>query len=142
MKHALWTFIVLTGCAATSGARRPTDTASNDVGRVQEGEASFYSDSLAGRHTASGAPYDPEALMAAHRTLPFGTRIRVTRVDTARSVEVVVNDRGPFAGHDRIVDLSRCAARALDMERRGVVAVRLEVITLGSGARVRRAHER
>jgi rare lipoprotein A len=98
------------------------------AGAVQEGQASWYSDSLAGNSTASGEPYDPQALTGAHRTLPFGTRVRVTRLDNERSVEVRINDRGPFGRRSRIVDLSRAAAEQLEMIRAGVVRVRLEVL--------------
>jgi rare lipoprotein A len=95
---------------------------------VQEGKASYYSDKLAGRSTASGEPYDPKKLTAAHLTLKLGTRIRVTRVDTGATVIVKVNDRGPYGGRGRIVDLSRKAAESLDMIRAGVVDVRVEVL--------------
>jgi rare lipoprotein A len=103
-----------------------------DLGRrarqVLTGYASYYADSLSGNPTASGAPYDPELFSAAHRTLPFGTRLRVTRTDRQVSpVCVTVNDRGPFRGRRRIVDLSRRAAEALDMVGKGVVPVRVEV---------------
>lgn len=92
------------------------------------GFASYYHDSLAGNATASGAPYDPAVLSAAHRTLPFGTRIKVTRTDIAAApVCVTVNDRGPFRGRQRIVDLSRRAAEALGMMGKGVVPVRVDV---------------
>jgi rare lipoprotein A len=93
----------------------------------QEGLASWYSDRLQGRPTASGAPYDRSALTAAHRTLPFGTVVRVLRRDTDRSVIVTINDRGPFV-EGRIVDLSRRAAEQLAMIDAGVVPVRLEVV--------------
>lgn len=102
-----------------------------------EGEASYYSDSLAGRSTASGEPYDPRALTAAHRTLPFGTQARVTRMGSTRSVVVRINDRGPFGKERRIIDLSRSAAEQLDMIRAGVIEVRVEVIEYGSGKRSR-----
>lgn len=92
------------------------------------GFASYYANSLAGNPTASGAPYDPKLFSAAHRTLPFGTRLRVTRTDEKLSpVCVTVNDRGPFSGHRRIVDLSRRAAEQLEMIGEGVVPVRVEV---------------
>ena len=96
---------------------------------MQQGYASFYSDRLAGRPTASGEPYDPTALTAAHRTLPFGTRVAVQRVDTGARIEVRINDRGPYAGPQRVVDLSRAAAEAISMIRAGVVAVTLEVVS-------------
>lgn len=96
--------------------------------QVLRGYASYYADSLSGNPTASGAPYDPGRLSAAHRTLPFGTRLRVTRTDvSAQPVCVTVNDRGPFRGRRRIVDLSRRAAEAIDMMGKGVVPVRVDV---------------
>ena len=115
------------GLAAACGATDATAVRSQ-AGAVQEGQATWYSDSLAGRSTASGEPYDPQALTAAHRTLPFGTRVRVTRLDHDRSVEVRINDRGPFGRRSRIIDLSRAAAEQLEMLRAGVVRVRLEVL--------------
>jgi rare lipoprotein A len=96
-------------------------------GPIQEGRASYYSDAFAGRRTASGERYDPERMTAAHPTLPLGTRIRVTRVDDGRSVDVRVNDRCGCGG-GRIVDLSRRAARHLNMIHAGVVPVRIEVL--------------
>lgn len=95
---------------------------------VFDGEATYYSDKLAGRKTASGERYDPGALTAAHRTLRFGTQVRVVRVDTGRAVIVRITDRGPFGKPSRIIDLSKAAARELDMLRAGVVRVRVEVL--------------
>jgi rare lipoprotein A len=96
--------------------------------QVLNGYASYYADSLSGNPTASGAAYDPALFSAAHRTLPFGTRLRVTRTDVAAPpVCVTVNDRGPFRGRRRIVDLSRRAAEALGMMGKGVVPVRVDV---------------
>jgi rare lipoprotein A len=94
----------------------------------QRGEASYYSDALAGRSTASGQPYDPERYTAAHRDLPFGTLLRVRRSDDGRSVYVRVNDRGPFGSRRRIIDLSKSAAEELAMLRAGVVPVTIEVV--------------
>lgn len=95
---------------------------------VLRGEASYYSDALAGRSTASGEPYDPQMPTAAHRTLPFGTVLRVARADGGPVVYVRVNDRGPFGHSARILDLSRAAAAKLDILRFGVVSVRAEVV--------------
>jgi len=83
--------------------------------------------SFAGKKTASGDTFDPEALTMAHRTLPFGTKVRVTNVRNRRSVEVVVNDRGP-AVDGRIADLSPAAARAIGLTD-GLADVRLEVLS-------------
>lgn len=94
------------------------------------GKATYYADSLAGNRTASGETYDPKVHSAAHRKLPFGTVVRVTRQDTGVATYVRVNDRGPFAGRDRVIDLSRAAAEELEMMRAGVVPVRVEVLEL------------
>jgi rare lipoprotein A len=85
------------------------------------GVATFYTKSYAGR-TACGERYDPGKFTAAHRTLPFGTRLRVTDVATHRSVTVRVNDRGPFT-KGRVLDLSFAAAKALRMQDRGLIKV-------------------
>ena len=102
-----------------------------DVLEVQTGSASYYANSLAGNRTASGVPYDPRALVAAHRTLPFGTVLRVTNLENGREVQVRVVDRGPFA-RGRILDLSRRAAERIGMIRLGHVPVRVEVLSYGT----------
>lgn len=89
---------------------------------AQEGIASFYSDSFQGATTASGEPFDQQALTAAHPSLPLGTTVLVTRTDTGQEVEVLINDRGPYV-QGRIIDLSKRAARQLGMLHRGVVPV-------------------
>lgn len=94
--------------------------------RTERGVVSFYAMSFAGKKTASGDAFDPDALTMAHRTLPFGTRVRVTNVRNHRSVEVVVNDRGPMVA-GRIGDLSPAAARAIGLTD-GVARVVLEVV--------------
>jgi rare lipoprotein A len=93
-----------------------------------EGRASYYADRFEGRSTASGEPYRASERTAASRDLTFGTILRVTRVDTGASVIVRVNDRGPFGNRSRVLDLSRSAAEALDMIRRGVIDVRVEIL--------------
>ena len=94
---------------------------------VQEGEASYYADSLNGKKTASGELYDKSALSAAHRSLPFGTKVKVTYLETGQSVVVVINDRGPYA-MGRIIDLSAAAARQIGLIDAGHGRVRLETI--------------
>ncbi len=89
-----------------------------------EGTASYYGAAHRGRQTANGERFDPSALTAAHRTLPFGTCLRVENLRNQRSVEVRVNDRGPFV-KGRIVDVSEAAARQLDFLREGIARVRL-----------------
>ena len=91
------------------------------------GVASWYGPGFQGRKTASGARFNMNALTAAHRSLPFGTRVRVTHVKNGRSVVVTINDRGPFAG-GRIIDLSKAAASKLGMLKQGVARVRVEAI--------------
>lgn len=116
MKRALVTAAVfgLVGCRTTG-----TLNVRND-----EGLASFYGAGLHGRPTANGETFDKEALTAAHRTLPFGTCVRVESQATGRSVKVRINDRGPFVGN-RIIDLSEAAARELGMIDSGVGRVKL-----------------
>ncbi len=92
----------------------------------QRGGASYYADSLAGGKTANGERYDPSKLTAAHRTLPFGTVIEVQRKD-GKFVRVRINDRGPFV-RGKIVDLSRAAAKEIDLLRDGVADVTLWVV--------------
>ena len=93
----------------------------------QAGLASWYGPELYGRHTASGTVHTGAALTAAHRSLPFGTLLRVTNLRNGRAVVVVVDDRGPSV-RGRVIDLSLAAARRLGMVRDGVVPVRLEVV--------------
>jgi rare lipoprotein A len=88
------------------------------------GLASYYG---SGEVTATGEKFNPKGMTAAHRTLPFGTRVRVTRVDTGNSVVVRINDRGPFKP-GRIIDLSEGAAEDLDMTKVGLAEVRLDVL--------------
>jgi rare lipoprotein A len=91
------------------------------------GHASWYGEEFADRPTASGERYDPGKLTGAHRTLPLGSKVRVTNLMNGRSVLVTINDRGPYKRR-RAIDLSYGAARALGMVRRGVAPVRIELI--------------
>jgi rare lipoprotein A len=95
--------------------------------KAETGLASFYSDSFEGKKTASGELYRSSKLTAAHRTLAFGTRVRVTNLSNKKSVVVTINDRGPFV-KERIVDLSRAAAAKLDFMDKGVTRVQVEVV--------------
>ncbi|MGB3542075.1 MAG: septal ring lytic transglycosylase RlpA family protein [Rubrivirga sp.] len=92
---------------------------------IATGQASFYGERFRGRRTANGERFNPDAMTAAHRTLPFGTRLRVTNTRNGRSVLVRVNDRGPFT-RGRVLDLSRAAAREIGMIRSGTARVRIE----------------
>jgi rare lipoprotein A len=93
--------------------------------RVQQGKASWYGPGLHGRRTASGEVFNSRDMTAAHRTLPFGTRVRVTNRKTGRSAVVRINDRGPYA-HGRIIDLSKASAEALGIS--GVASVELVML--------------
>ncbi|MCH4564575.1 septal ring lytic transglycosylase RlpA family protein [Halomonas sp. EGI 63088] len=104
--------------AGLAGNAQAHDT----TAETQQGIASFYSDSFQGASTASGEPFDQQALTAAHPDLPFGTKVLVTRPDTGQEVEVLINDRGPFV-KGRIIDLSKRAARKLGMLHRGTAPV-------------------
>ncbi|MDG5975513.1 rare lipoprotein A [Hydrogenophaga taeniospiralis CCUG 15921] len=91
---------------------------------IDQGLASWYGKRFHGRRTASGERYDMHAFTAAHRTLPFGTRVRVRSVHTGKEVLVRINDRGPFR-RGRVIDLSRAAINALGLRQRGVTTVEL-----------------
>jgi rare lipoprotein A len=107
-----------------AAASLPTPT---PVSGVEVGVASWYGHPYHGRAAASGEVYDMEQLTAAHRTLPFGTLVRVVNLDNEKSVDVRINDRGPFVD-DRVIDLSHAAARAIDLIGPGTARVRLEVL--------------
>jgi rare lipoprotein A len=94
---------------------------------IQRGDASWYGIPYHGRRAASGEVYDMEQLTAAHQTLPFGTQVRVRRLDTNQTVVVRINDRGPYVG-ERIIDLSYAAARRIGMVVPGVARVALELL--------------
>ncbi len=83
--------------------------------RVQSGKASWYGPGFQGRRTASGERFNTQDLTAAHRTLPFGTKVRVTNTKTGQSVVVRINDRGPYA-HGRMIDLSRASAQSIGID--------------------------
>jgi len=101
--------------ALSSCARKITET----------GKGSYYADKFEGRPTASGEKFDQDKMTAAHRTLPFGTKVTVTNVANGRSVTVTVNDRGPFAA-GRVIDVSKKAARKLGMVEAGVATVKIK----------------
>ncbi len=106
------------------GAEEPTDAARAIAG----GEASWYGAQFAGRRTASGEQFNPAQFTAAHRTLPFGSKVRVTHARSGKSVVVRINDRGPFA-HNRVIDLSRAAAQDLGIVSAGRGQVELALVS-------------
>lgn len=126
--------IAWTGCARRKRPRLvPTPPAAVTVGSAETGVASWYGHPYHGRASASGEIYDMEKLTAAHRTLPFHTWVRVRGLENGKTVEVRINDRGPFVD-GRIIDLSKAAARAIDMIGPGTAKVRVAVIRAPEGA--------
>lgn len=92
-----------------------------------EGIASYYADKFVGRTTADGSKYKHNKLTAAHKTLPFDTKVKVTNLSNKKSVIVVINDRGPFV-KGRIIDLSKSAAKKLDFIDDGITKVKIKVL--------------
>jgi rare lipoprotein A len=133
--------LLFIGCKTTGQSR----VGSSDIGSSREalrkdrsqlqdgktlyGKASYYAEKYHGRKTASGEIFDMNALTAAHRSLPFGTVCRVTNLSNQKTVNVKINDRGPFI-EGRIIDLSKGAARQLDALQSGVIEVKIEILHL------------
>jgi rare lipoprotein A len=113
--------LILSGCGGGSGEPK------SEPGSIQEGQASYYAHKFHGRTTANGEIYDENKMTAAHKTLPFGTTVRVTNLANGKKVVVRINDRGPFV-KGRIIDLSYKAAGELDYITQGVMKVRVEVL--------------
>ena len=127
--------LVVAGCGTGSprftSRERPEPAFREPASPSQlSGVASYYADEFNGRKTASGEVYDMNDLTAAHRTLPFGSRVRVVNVDTGKSVIVRINDRGPFKD-DRVIDLSLGAAKQLGLIALGTGRVILQILELG-----------
>ncbi len=122
----LLALVALSGCGRKK-TRLPTVTTPS-AGAVETGIASWYGHPYHGRRAANGEIYNMEMMTAAHRTLQFGTWVRVWKLDNGKTVEVRITDRGPFV-EGRIIDLSRAAARQIDMIGPGTSKVRIEVIS-------------
>ena len=114
--------ILMSGCSSLE-----SKTDKNLVGYTESGKASFYADKHQSRKTANGEFYKHELSTAAHRTLPFGARVKVTNLENGKSVVVNINDRGPFA-KGRVIDLSKSAFSAIGSTSAGIINVRIEVI--------------
>lgn len=124
--------LFVAGCAGSSprfASHSETSKVAADAHQLQ-GVASYYAEEFDGRTTSSGEVFDMRKLTAAHRTLPFGTRVRVTNRDNGRSVVVRINDRGPFKD-DRVIDLSLEGARQLGMIAGGTAPVLIEILDSG-----------
>jgi rare lipoprotein A len=141
--------VLLAGCVSTprftdrseqhSGEHKPPaqtelpiQPASGKILLTLEGIASYYANDFHGKQTSNGEFFDMNALTAAHRTFPFGTKVRVTNLENNKIVVVRVNDRGPFK-EGRMMDLSMGAAKEIDLIRTGTARVRLEVLEWGNG---------
>jgi rare lipoprotein A len=122
MKRMLTLLTVLV--LASSCHRKQVPASSEEVSGTETGMASFYAESYNGRKTANGEIYNSSKLTAAHKKLPFGTKVKVTNLSNGKSVKVRINDRGPFVA-GRIIDLTRSAAKKIDMVNTGVVRVRI-----------------
>ncbi len=119
------------GSSSSSSSSKSSSSSSSSkksTGKVEKGQASYYADKFQGKATASGEKYDKKKLTGAHRTLAFGTVVRVTNTANGKSVDVTINDRGPFKA-GRVVDVSRAAAEQLDMIKAGVINCTVEVIS-------------
>jgi rare lipoprotein A len=137
--------LLLGGCASSSrfagrssgGGETHTDgrgsrTPAGKILLSLDGIVSFYGQDFQGKKTSNGETFDLHALTAAHRTFPFGTKVRVTNLDNGKVVIVRVNDRGPFV-EGRIMDLSMGAAQSIDLVKTGTAKARLEVLEWGTG---------
>ncbi len=129
-----WWLLGLTGLVlivALVVTRPATSNSSNPPNEVQLGRASYYGPGFQGKRTANGEIFDQRKMVAAHRTLPLGSVVRVTNLDNGRQVELRVIDRGPYGKNYRngtIIDVSKGAARRLDFIEDGLVRVRVEVL--------------
>lgn len=121
----------LLACGGGNGGPGPEriDVRAPEKGQTQSGKASWYGGKFHGRKTASGERFNKHQLTAAHRKLPFGTRVRVTNLGNGKSVVVRINDRGPFGNRGRIIDVSEAAAEALGMIQSGVARIEIEVLS-------------
>jgi len=128
--------LVAAGCGRSQPARATVPPAPVPGVYVEQGIASWYGVPFHGRRAANGEVYDMNQPTAAHKTLPFGSMVRVVNLDNGRQTEVRVTDRGPFV-EGRIIDLSFAAARAVDMVGAGIARVRLELLSAGRSATAR-----
>jgi rare lipoprotein A len=113
--------------AAAQSVAPSADATATKSTKSMKGLAAVYSDKFNGRKTASGQRFCQNQLTAAHRSLPLGTKVRVTNIQNSKSIEVCINDRGPFHTR-RVIDLSTAAAAKVGMGRKGIALVKLEVV--------------
>jgi rare lipoprotein A len=118
--------LLVAGCKTENSSRRQTPAPAQEPAPSfqQSGEASWYGPGFHGRRTASGETFNQNDLTAAHRTLPLGSKAEVTDVETGKSVQVTINDRGPYV-KNRVIDLSKAAAKKLGITKDGTSTVRI-----------------
>ena len=124
------------GASSPAAAAAPAKASNAES---SEGKVAYYGRKFAGRKTASGERFNPNAMTMAHKTLPFGTRVRVTNLKNNKSVVVRVNDRGPTSP-ELVGDLTHAAARKISMLRSGVVQAKLEVVGMSSAHKGHKGH--
>ena len=112
----------------TGGGPEPTATPGPMAAPYQVGNATWYGPGFAGKKTSNGERFDPRAMTAAHRKLPFGTWVEVRRLDTGRTVRVRINDRGPWGHEGRVIDLSEAAGKQLDIIPLGPTRVEIRIV--------------
>jgi rare lipoprotein A len=125
-------FLFFCGCAPKK-ITHPSYEPGKEIRYRETGIASWYGEDFHGRKTANGETYDMHAMTAAHRTLPFNTRVRVTNLDNGRKTELRINDRGPFVP-GRVIDLSRSGAKEIEMLGPGTARVLVEAVEFAPGA--------
>jgi rare lipoprotein A len=125
-------FLFFCGCAPKKITYPPYEPG-KEIRYRETGIASWYGEDFHGRKTANGETYDMHAMTAAHRTLPFNTRVRVTNLDNGRKTELRINDRGPFVS-GRVIDLSRSGAKEIEMLGPGTARVLVEAVEFAPGA--------
>ena len=129
-----WGFFIACSSPRFAQEKRTNSPTEAKKGKVLEGFASYYAEEFHGRKTANGETYDMNVFTAAHRTLPFGTKVRVKNIENGKTAIVRINDRGPFKA-DRIIDVSLAAAKKLGMIGPGTAWVRLEILDMGVESR-------
>ena len=129
--NCIFILAIVSGCSSehSDGQHKLTYQDKRNSGiqpvRTEIGEASWYGPGFHGKKTASGEIFDQKEMTAAHPSLPMGTEVKVTNLDNDEKIKVRINDRGPYA-KDRVIDLSRAAAKKLDMENEGTAPVKIE----------------
>lgn len=128
----LWSIILLACFIVLPCSLVVGQSAAQKTAGPQTGICVFYSDQFQGRPVASGEKYDKNSMSAAHKTLPFGTMVKVTNLKNNKSVVVRINDRGPHGSKDKIIEVTRRAAEELDMIKDGKAKVQIEVVKAGT----------